>query len=77
MKILAAVVLTGMAVSATSSAFAFRDESQSVLLARAIAAKKAAATQPRTGVAGPVGVPGRVGPATETNRNRKDPTAHP
>jgi hypothetical protein len=77
MKTIALVVLTGAAVLATSSALASRDESQTILMNRAIAAKKAEANKPQTGVAGPVGVPGRVGPSMQTNRNRRDPTAHP
>ncbi len=81
MKTTALILLAGMAVIASSSALAFRDESQSVQISRVMEAKKAEQrAQPKekqTGVAGPTGVAGRIGPATQTNRSRKDPTAHP
>ncbi len=81
-----AILSTIMAVAASSSALAFRDESQNIMIWRAMQAKRAqqieqakreekAGQQP--GMAGPTGVLGRVDRPVQTNRNRRDPTAHP
>jgi hypothetical protein len=81
MKSAATIVLTSMAILASGSTLAFRDESQSVLIWRAMQAKRAEqlakAKQEQTGVAGPTAVPGKVGPSTQTSKNRRDPTDHP
>jgi len=81
MNKIAAVLSTVIAVAASSSALAFRDETQSALIARAMEAKRAqqlANTKAnQSGLAGPTGVPGRVDPKPQTNRNRRDPTVHP
>jgi len=81
MKILAAILLTGMAVIAANPAFAGRDESQMMLVRQAMEKKKAENTaqakQQQRGLAGATGVPGTVGPGTQPAKPKKDPSAHP
>lgn len=81
MKILTAILLTGAALAAATPAFAGRDESQMMLLQQAIAKQKAEnlarAQQAQTGLAGPAGVPGKIGPGTQPVKATRDPTAHP
>ena len=81
MKILTVIFLTGMAFVAGSPAFAGRDESQMVQLRQAIEKQKAnnltRAQQERTGLAGAIGVPGKIGPGTQPAKVRRDPTTHP
>lgn len=81
MKTLTAILLTGAALVAASPAFAGRDESQMMQLQQAIAKQNAEnlarAQQAQTGLAGPVGVSGKIGPGTQPAKARRDPTAHP
>jgi len=81
MKTIAITFLTGMAFVAATPAFAGRDESQMMLLRQAIEKQKvenlARSQQAQTGLAGPVGVPGKVGPGTQPVKARRDPTIHP
>lgn len=81
MKTLAVMFLTSMAFVAAIPVFAGRDESQMMLLRQAIEKQRvenlARAQQAQTGLAGPIGVPGKVGPGTQPVKARRDPTTHP
>lgn len=81
MRTFAAILITGAALVAATPAFAGRDESQMMLLQQAIVKQKAEnlarAQQTQTGLAGPVGVPGKIGPGTQPAKASRDPTAHP
>ena len=81
MKTLTVLFLAGVAYLAGGPAFAGRDETQMIQLRQAIEAKKAEnlarAQQAQTGLAGPTGAPGNVGPATQSARAKRDPSVHP
>lgn len=78
MKALTAILLTGAALVVATPALAGRDESQMMLLQQAIAKQKAERVQQaQTGLAGPVGMTGKIGPGTQPVKARRDPTAHP
>ena len=81
MKTIAAILLTGAVLVAANPAFAGRDESQMMLIQQAIAKRKAEnlarAQQAQTGLAGPVGVPGKIGPGTQPVKPSRNPGAHP
>lgn len=80
MKTLTAIFLGSMAIIAASPAVAGRDLSQIMDHERMVKAKQAEqlAQEPRQqGLAGATGIPGKVGPAGQSTRARRDPTAHP
>jgi hypothetical protein len=72
MKILKFLIVAGTALVVSSPAFAGRDQSQIMQQERAMKQKQAG-----QGLAGPVGVQGKVGPGTQSsyiNRNIGHPT---
>ena len=82
MKTFTAIVLAGLAFAVASPVFAGRDETQMMLIRQAMEKKKAEnlakARQEQAGLAGPAGVPGKVGPATQKPRaGRIDTSSHP
>ena len=85
MKTLTVVLLTGMAVVASSGAFAGRDETQMMQHTQWVKAKQAEQVaqatqqqqQQQQGLAGPTGVPGKIGPGTEKTKPARNPSNHP
>jgi hypothetical protein len=82
MKTLTAITVAALALVATSPALAGRDATEMAQIQRAMEAKKieqmAQAKQEQRGLAGATGLPGKLGPSTQSPRAaRKDPTAHP
>lgn len=81
MKTLVIMFLTGVAFVAVTPAYAGRDESQMIMLQQAIVKKQAEnlarAKEAQSGLAGPTGAPGKVGPGTQPANTRRDPTTHP
>lgn len=72
--LVSALIVTGLAFVAGSPAFADRDESQRM---QQQAEQLAQAKQQQRRLAGPVGVPGRIGPEGQPARFRRDPSNHP
>ena len=81
MKSSITVLIVGLTLALTSPAFAGPDGSQIMQMRHAAevlhAEKLAQAKQERAGVAGSIGVPGKLGPGTRPTILRRDPTTHP
>ncbi len=82
MKARTAIAVAVLALLATSPAHAGRDALEMAQIQRAMEAKKAEqiaqARQVQPGLAGPTGLPGKLGPSKQGSRaGRKDPTGHP
>lgn len=84
MKMPTAVFLAGTVFVAGCTTFAGRDESQTMQQQHAVketwAEKLLKAKNipiPERGLAGPTGMPGKVGPEGQPTQPGKDPTAHP
>jgi hypothetical protein len=81
MKTIMVIFLAGMTYLAAAPAFAGRDQTQMMAVQAMIDAKKAEnlaqARQAQTGLAGPTGIAGKVGPGAQASRGKRDPAAHP
>ena len=81
MKTLSVIVLAAVAFLAGNSAFAGRDETQTMMLRNAAQAKQAEQLakekQAQQGLAGPTGVKGQIGPGEQPRKLVRDPAFHP